>query len=47
LIAISAAKDYVQYLLGHKEYRTTEKYYVHLHEEMFKNHAKLLKNQTH
>ena len=35
LIAIGATKDYVQYLLRHKEYRTAEKYYINMHEEMF------------
>lgn len=32
-------RAYLQYLMGHTDYRTTDKYYVHLHEEMFEKNA--------
>ncbi|WP_375135769.1 tyrosine-type recombinase/integrase [Lysinibacillus fusiformis] len=44
LIARGVEKDYVHNLLVHKEYRTTEKYYVYMHEEMFEQHSKKLVN---
>lgn len=36
-------KTYLQYLMGHTDYRTTDKYYVHLHEEMFEENAVKMK----
>jgi len=30
---------YLKYLMGHTDYRTTDKYYVHLHDEMFEENA--------
>lgn len=32
-------KEYLQYLMGHVDFRTTEKYYIHYHEEMYINEA--------
>ncbi|AHN24413.1 tyrosine-type recombinase/integrase [Lysinibacillus varians] len=36
-------RSYLQYLMGHTDYRTTDKYYVHLHEEMFEKNANEMK----
>lgn len=36
-------RAYLQYLMGHTDYRTTDKYYVHLHEEMFEKNANEMK----
>lgn len=36
-------RAYLQYLMGHTDYRTTDKYYIHLHEEMFEKNANEMK----
>lgn len=36
LVKLKIAKEAIQYLMGHKSYETTQKYYVHLDIDLFK-----------
>ncbi|MFJ7746701.1 tyrosine-type recombinase/integrase [Peribacillus sp. NPDC097295] len=37
LVKLKISREAIQYLMGHESYETTEKYYVHLNESLFKN----------